>query len=125
MGKIQGRYSERKSKLKWRIAALGLFILVVILGKATVMVYFKYRAASLNRNAAAVELAELEKRYSEMQANLDRLKSPEGLDEEIRKNLPVAKEGEKVITVVADKENEATASESVEQAGFWRKLLGQ
>lgn len=57
-----------------------------------------------------------------LQENINKLQTVVGIDEEIRKNFNVVKEGEKVITIVDDKSATTTTASSTE-VGFWQWLF--
>ena len=106
------------------LAILALLIVSVVLGKATGSIYTKNSIARENKLAAIRELQDLESRQKIMADKLARLKTPEGREEEIRKNLPMAKDGEYVITIVDEKDTKVgsvTEATTTVKMGFWEK----
>lgn len=109
------------------VAIFCLFIVSIVLGKATWSIYNKNSIALENKLAAVRELEELESRHRVIKEKLDKLKTTEGREEEIRKNLPMAKDGEYVITIVDEKsprdERQIEATSTV-KTGFWERVFG-
>lgn len=128
MGNFQ---ASRPKKITPRVKAwAAIFFLLtisVILGKATWSIYNKNSIARENKLAATRELSDLEHRQEIIKAKLDKLKTVEGREEEIRKNLPMAKEGEYVITIVDDKiptTGSDTGATTTVKKGFWQMIFG-
>ena len=78
-------------------------ILVVLLGHATWGMHQKSVDAVAKRDKALEELRALESRQVELENNIAHLSSDRGVEEEIRDRFMVAKEGEKVMIVIAPK----------------------
>jgi cell division protein FtsB len=109
------------------LAILALLVIAVVLGKATWNIYTKNSIALENKLAAVRELQDLENRQKIMADKLTRLKTPEGREEEIRKNLPMAKDGEYVITIVDEKDSKAgsaTEATTTVKTSLWQRLFG-
>ncbi len=109
------------------IAIFCLMVVSIVLGKATWSIYNKNAIALENKLAAVRELQDLENRQRVIKAKLDRLKTAAGREEEIRKNLPMAKEGEYVITIVDEKSSKAssvTEATTTQKLGFWQIFFG-
>ena len=83
-----------------------LATLVFFLGRSVWKAYSKNTISREARAGALRQIKELEARKAELEAKLEKLQSPEGLESEIRDKLPVAKEGEEVIIIVDDQNNE-------------------
>lgn len=58
------------------------------------------------------ELQQLEERAGALEAKVNHLKDERGIEEELRNRFDVAKEGEKVIIIVNEKENESVVTEN-------------
>lgn len=115
-------------KRAW-IAISILFCISFVLGKAAFNIYKKNELAQRNKESTFRELAELKERKESIEVKLANIKSPEGLEKEIRKNLPVAKEGEYVINIV-DEDATSTArpvepvsTTTIKKTGFWGTFL--
>ena len=125
MVNIQER-SRRKFNLSPRvrawIAIVVLAVVCVFLGRGAWRIYGKNELAENSKKATLRALDELKQRERDAEANLSKINTAEGVEEEIRAALPVAKEGEHVITILEEKAgaDEATSSQ---KAGFWASLL--
>jgi cell division protein FtsB len=97
-----------------------------VFGRASWNIYQKNRQAELSKEATLRTLSDLKQREAETRAKLDRLVTEQGVEEEIRKALPVAKEGEHVIMIVeGQKATEAPAAVSATdtKSGFWASVI--
>jgi cell division protein FtsB len=120
-----GQRKKLTPRMRAWIAISILFIIDAILGRAAWNIYVKNRMAIQNKEATLHQLQDLEKRKTALEAKLARLKSDQGVEEEIRRSFPVAKEGEHVITIVRDNRGQDTsnAAASTSKAGFWQALF--
>ena len=99
-------YQRKKKIRRFLYSPLALCILIALIaliGKATWSVYAKERESRKNLDRATEELAALEGRQKNLSAKIDRLKTPEGIEAEIREQFQVAKQGERMVVVVEDK----------------------
>lgn len=127
-----GNYQVTKNKklnprFRAWLAIVILFVISLILGSATWNIYHKNLLAKENKLATVRELEDLELRKKNIKTKLDKLKTVEGREEEIRKNLPMAKEGEKVIIIVDEKDKNNSSSNqatSTGRTGLWQKMFG-
>jgi cell division protein FtsB len=106
------------------VAIIVLFVIITILGNATWNIYVKNSIANENKLAAVRQLEDLKERKKVIKEKLDKLKTPEGREEEIRKNLPMAKEGEYVITIVDDEDKKVssdTEASTTIKKGLWER----
>lgn len=123
-------HEKRKLKgyLYSKYAVVGLGALSVLLGVATYERYLAERKVAHKRVEIQEELEGLKQRASLLDAEVARLKSDRGLEEEIRDRYEVSKSGEKVVVIVGDsekKEEIATSSEekvAEEKKFFWSFL---
>ncbi len=98
--------------------------MVILLGRSVWSLYQKDRITAYYRDRAAAELEKFREQKSQLAADVSNLKTDRGLEEEIRKNLPVVKDGEQVITVIDPDQPETDQSETDEdQPGFWAKVM--
>lgn len=103
--------------------ALGfLIVFIVLVGNATVNMYGRYMEAKARADRAAEELALLEERKMRLTADLERLGTPRGTEEELRKRFNVAAEGEKVIVIV-DPKASRQKNEDVRTESVWRRIV--
>lgn len=110
-----------KEKQRRRIIALCLFIVVLFLAKSVWGVWQKNVLARNARAEIAAELASLKDRHDALDKRVGRLETPRGEEEELRRNFPVVKVGEKVIVIV-DEEASNTGATSTDS---WFKKLFQ
>ena len=80
-------------------------LLVLIVASAFLMngvwgVFQKERQTSINKSQRLAHLEELEIRENSLKEEIDRLNTERGIEEEIRQEFGVAKEGEEVIVIV-------------------------
>lgn len=98
---------QRKKKIRRflysRLALCVLLALILLIGKATWSVHNKERESAKNLHRATEELAALEARQTSLTEKIERLKTPEGVEAEIREQFQVAKPGERMVVVVEDK----------------------
>lgn len=108
------REFQRKRKI-WRFlysrfTFLILLIVLALLVQALWGAFGRERENKANLLRAREELAALEARAASLEEKLARLKSPEGVEAEIREQFQVAKPGEKMVVVVPDTgENEVVS----------------
>lgn len=118
-------YEKRKLRnILYSKPVLGLLVVI--------MFFFAYTAwgaleKELETRATwkerAAVLSELEGRETELEAEIERLKTEKGIEAEIRSKFEVAKEGEEVIVIVEPPEEENTIR-LLEEKGFWARLFG-
>jgi len=128
MAKFQVRRSKKITpRVKAWLAIFALSIVTIILGNATYNIYNKNKLALENKLSAVRELEDLKGRQQVIKDKLDWLKTPEGREDEIRKNLPMAKAGEYVITIVDYKDQQVSSdTESITatiKKGFWQSFV--
>lgn len=78
------------------------------------------REVDARRQTAAARLAELQERRDELEQEIEALKTPRGVEAEIRERFPVVKEGEEVITIVEQAESNEVSGPS---KSWWRRFL--
>lgn len=119
---------ERKKRAKKilysKVTIVIAFIILVILLNATWNAYQKAKFTRENEEAANRELMELQERAEFLRGKTEALSTPEGIEREIRENLPVAKEGERVIILVEDKDdlNEEGSAGHTEES-WWKEVF--
>lgn len=111
--------------IRFITSPLGVVVLVILSAlfiNGTWGIYSKARISAEAREASEMELNELLNRKSYVEEEIRRLKTPEGIEEEIRRKFNVVKEGEEVFLFVGEKK-EATTSVQKQGfiEGFWNK----
>lgn len=77
-----------------------LLFLIILIGRGVIGVYAKERESKADLHRVEVQRNQLAARAANVQESGERLKTPEGLEAEIRSKFDVAKEGEGVIVIV-------------------------
>lgn len=117
---------QRKRKIREALysrpvlAALVLF--TVLIGKAAWDMYGKERESERQLEVVESELAVLVARENLLQDDLTRLKTPEGIEAEIRAQFQVAKPGEQMVVLVEGRS--AAQGEGVPAQSFMSRLFG-
>jgi cell division protein FtsB len=118
---------QEKKKLKKvlysYVSVAVLCIIMFFIAKATWGVYHKAKLSRENKERAGRELAKLEARETMLRAEIARLSSVEGKEQEIRGRFNVVKEGEEVAIIVDALPGKATTSGKAKK-GFWSKITG-
>lgn len=101
------REYQRKRKIKRFLYSplmlLALLALIALMGKATWGVYLKEKQSRMSLDRAAATLSSLEAREQRLTEKIERLKTLEGVEAEIREQFQVAKPGERMVVIVEDK----------------------
>ena len=109
---LMRRFQDARTKKQrmvyhgWRRAlyswpALVVFIcLVILLFRGLLNVYSRFDQSRRERAAVTEELATLEARKAKLEKKIELLSSPEGQEEEIRRNYQVGAPGEGVIVIL-------------------------
>lgn len=79
-----------------------LLLAVLWVGKAAWGVYLKERDSRQKLGHTMEELAALKTRQVSLQEKIDRFKTEQGVEAEIREQFPVAKPGERMVVIVED-----------------------
>jgi len=118
------RELEKKQKIKRRIYSWPVLICLLfgVLGlmRGAVAVLEKRALSERELENLQAKVIELKDREDKLQSDIKRLKTPEGIDEEIKEKFSVAEEGEKVVIIVDDKPEEATTT--VEIVPWYRRF---
>jgi cell division protein FtsB len=115
-------YEQRKIRqflYSWPLLILLGIILVIFL-RAAWGASVQERETQVIKQQRLAYLEELEAREASIQAEIDRLSTGRGIEEEIRQKFEVAKEGEKVIVIVDAPEDSGPSSEKSSRGFFQR-----
>jgi cell division protein FtsB len=93
-----------------------LAVLAVFLSTAVYERFSREREMAAKRDALASELETLEGRAASLQAEVDRLQSERGIEEEIRDRYEVSKRGEEVVVLIGDDVEKGTATKTIPAA---------
>lgn len=117
-------YKTRKFKrfLYSPLVLVPLAFAVFFLGTSVWDIYTKDNETNLKRERQVKELEELESRAAALSAEIERLSTERGREEEIRSKFEVAKEGEHLIVII-DPEEEKEVLDIEKKKGLWRRFL--
>ncbi|HPB60402.1 MAG TPA: septum formation initiator family protein [Candidatus Paceibacterota bacterium] len=117
MAAIQGKKKKRRYLIGLPMAILAVLVLLIFVRAAWKM-YQRDALSRDNLKMAEEQLAALKAREADLQTKIKALETPRGIEEEIRANFSVAKEGEKVISLV--EEEATTTATTTEKKPWWR-----
>ncbi|MFH1454891.1 MAG: septum formation initiator family protein [bacterium] len=100
-----------------KITLLILLITIIIVGRGTYNIYEKSRLSVNNFAAVESDYKSLKARKDMLESEINRLKTDNGIEEEIRSKFNVAKPGETVVTII-NSSNTPTNTENSTK-GFW------
>jgi cell division protein FtsB len=86
--------------LSLRFFTVVLLLVAFVLIKGVWGIYNKERGTYSGRAQAEKELLDIENRETSLRAEIARLRSPQGVEEALRQQFDMAKEGERVIVIV-------------------------
>jgi cell division protein FtsB len=117
-------YEQRRIKhilYSWPfLLLLGLILLLFV--RATWGAYMQERETDMVKEQRAQYLADLKIRESLIRAEIERLDTERGVEEEIRQKFEVAKDGEGIIVIV-DAPEDTNSSTSNTPRGFFEKMF--
>ena len=94
-----------------------LLILTVLLGRSTYDIYEKSKLSYDNYNRVKNDYDNLIARKSILESEIKRLKTDNGIEEEIRSKFSVAKPGETVVTII-NIDSSSSEKQNLEKS-FW------
>ena len=103
---------------KGTLIVLGLLVLLVL--HSTWVIFQKKQESERLKNAALANVTELQTRDESLQAQIDRLQTPQGVEEEVRSKFNVAKDNEQMVVVVPNSDQDSSTTS--EKTGFWAKI---
>ena len=120
-----GKQNSYKAYLYSRPVIVVLLVLVALLSRSVYERLGVERDMSDRRTRAEAELERLQDRKVQIEDRVEYLEGERGIEEEIRKNFDVAREGEQVIILTGEekKKSIATDEEKINKSPwyqFWR-----
>ncbi len=91
---------------------LGILGLVILVAQGAWNVYQKKIESANTLARVQHEIDDMQNRKTVLSAQLERIKSPEGVEEEIRSRFQVSKEGEKVLIITDVNDSDQTSTSS-------------
>lgn len=118
---------NKKIALKKRIFSLPvLLVLLVVLIIIFCSVFGLIKSNNKtreNRDLAFNQLASLQKREQELKSGIEKLKTEDGMEENIRDKFRATKEGEELIVIVEDKKEQPAVAERGGFLGFLKRVF--
>jgi len=114
---------EVKKIIYSKITIFVLFIVVIFLAHSTYGIYQKENLSATSYSEVKKEYDSLQERQSMLNSEIMRLKTENGIEEEIRSKFSVAKPGETVVVVV-DENGSASTSDNKSPESLWSKFIG-
>lgn len=105
--------------LSSRPVQMLLLLVVIMMGKSVWQFYQRERTVAAEEKSLRRELLALAARRDELAADVARLETDRGVEEEIRERFGVVKEGEKVINLVGET---VPAPPAAAVVPWWRAL---
>lgn len=93
--------------MKRRLLLLGLLLLIAIAVRGVWGVYAKLQESRVLRQEAESQLANLQAREANLRADISKLKSERGVEEVLREEYELAREGEGVVVIVQPQETKS------------------
>lgn len=124
------RYKQKTKIIKWRkikrsvytkIVAIILFIIVVFSSIGVWGLYKKSQLAKEKRDEVKEELQLLVKRKESISEEILLLRTEHGVEERIRSDFGMVREGEEVVVLVDEIKNDKVAES--EKQGIWKWLM--
>lgn len=103
-----------------RITLFILFILILIIGRSTWMVYRKERTSQDMKNVSLQNVEELRLRNDELTAKIARLETTPGVEEEIRSKFNVVKSEENMVVIVENEKDKVSTTSP--EISLWQKI---
>lgn len=103
------------------IALIILFFILVFFGYKIIDLLKKDMETSHEKELTLDRINDLQKREASLNIDISKLQTEEGKEEIIREKYPVAKEGEKMVTIVDESDKGSLLQPGVEVTshGFW------
>ncbi|MEI6553246.1 MAG: septum formation initiator family protein [bacterium] len=116
--------NERVGKRYSKWVILILLVLVVLVFRGLISLYYKKSSSEEEMRLVETKRAELQSRYNDLSGKVNDLNTNEGMEREIRSKFDVVKPGENVIMVV-DKEIPAQAPQETSVIKkLWNGVVG-
>jgi len=110
-----------KEVMQTKPALVFLTIVVIVFAWSAVGLIGKAIDTAKNKKIAQNKITELQQQKEKLTSDIEKLNTEKGVEESIREKFGWAKEGEKVIVVVDDK-NPPIVEEKTEKKGFFNFL---
>ena|SRR3989338_1539174 len=119
------RFTQRRDPLRLigkRLLLICLLALVIVAVSSVWKVYRKAQESMSLRKEAEAQLSDLDKRRTQLEADITKLKTSRGMEEALREQYGLAKSGEHVIVIV-DSPTPAPVPETSPVMEWFQKTL--
>ncbi len=106
-----------------RFMLVALLVLVMFMAKQVYDIYKKQGLSREGLTSVLNENTELQNREKMLSSEIDRLKTKDGIEEEIRNKFNVVKPGEHLVVIVNDASTSKNET-SKQDTGWWVNFLG-
>ena len=118
-------FQEKRKLRRFLYSKIALVLLVILIALVLNGVWNIYKKQDLTKDnlaKTASSLESLQVREKMLSSQVERMKTPEGTEEEIREKYGLVKPGEEVIVVV-DSSTTVSDGTSTASPGFWQKVV--
>ena len=123
MREFQEKRKMRNFVFSWPIVGL-LVVFNVVVGARLVGIYKESREAKKQEVAMLEQLKELQDKKAQLEAEVKRLSTEQGIEEELRKRFGVVKAGEEMLVIVDDNAGAGSGNAaSGASRGFWGSVV--
>jgi len=106
-----------------RFMLVALLVLVLFMAKQVYDIYQKQGLSKEGLTSVLNENSELKNREKMLSSEIERLKTEDGIEEEIRNKFNVVKPGEHLVVIVDDASTSKNET-AKENTGWWGSFLG-
>jgi len=100
--------------------ALGIiFVALVFFSYRMVNLIEKERETNRKKELVQEEIDSLKRKEASLSVSISKLETEEGREGVIREKFPVAKQGEKMVTIIEEEESKLGVNEEKIEHGFW------
>jgi len=120
-------FIKKQHKTKSALFFVPVIILLggacIVTGRATWNIYQKAQQAKQNTAIVAEEYNKLKNREQEIEAKINMLDTPLGVETEIRDKLGLAKEGEEIVVIIDESDPvKKVEVDNIAKKTFWGKI---
>ena len=119
-------FKRNKKNSFWSspLALLALFVIVVIFAYNITDLVKKNHETIKKNDLIIAEIDALKKKESDLQKEIDGIKTEQGIEEAIREKYQVVKNGEKMVMIVDEEKSKTETTVPQSKTSFWRWVKG-
>lgn len=123
MREFQERRKTRNVIFSWPMIGF-LVVFNVVVGARLTGIYMESSRAVEEAEAVDNELQAIASKKNNLEAEIKRLNTDQGVEEELRKRFGVAKSGEEMLIIINNNAKGSSSDQVVKSSGgFWRNFL--